>query len=202
MTDKNLTEIICVVDRSGSMAAIKTDAIGGFNQLLEDQKKLKVGRALLTFVQFDHEYEVVHNGKPIEDVPPLTEATYIPRGCTALLDAVGKAIQTVGERLSKTPEDQRPAKVLVVILTDGLENASREYTKQSIKAIIDTQRNQYQWEFVYLGANQDAFAEAQSIGIQHSTTFDSTGPAVRHLYGSVSRSVSSYRSNGGWQSQQ
>lgn len=195
MTDQNLTEIVCIVDRSGSMASIQDDVIGGFNRFLEDQKKVP-GKASMTYVQFDDKYEIVHNGKPIQDVPALTSETYKPRGQTALLDAIGKTMNDVGTRLSKMPEEKRPGKVIAVVLTDGKENASREFTQSMVKQMIEHQRDTYKWEFVFLAANQDAFASAQAIGVAHSMNFAPTGTGVRKAYDSYSRSVTGYRSSG------
>jgi hypothetical protein len=161
---KGLCEIICVVDRSGSMGSIREDAIGAFNTYLEGQQK-SPAEILLTYAQFDDVYEVVHNGKAIKDVPKLTHETYVPRGSTALLDAVGKTIDTVGARLAATLDGERPERVLFVIITDGGENSSREYTRKQVFDKISHQRDTYKWEFVFLAAGQDAFDEAQAIGI-------------------------------------
>lgn len=195
MTDQNLTEIICIIDRSGSMANIRNDAIGGFNTFLKEQQKIKSDRCLFTYAQFDDEYEVVHDCKPIEDIPPLDESTFVPRSSTALLDAMGKTIASVGERLAKTDEDKRPSIVIVMILTDGQENASREYTKQRINEMVKTQREQFKWEFVFLAANQDAIAEAHSYGIQakNAANFSPDSAGMGTIYGNVSKGVTSYR---------
>jgi hypothetical protein len=160
----DLTELVFVLDRSGSMESIRTDAIGGFNAFLSEQQKLE-GDAHLTLVLFDHEYDRVLDAAPLADVPPLSEETYVPRGTTALLDAVGRTIDAVGARLADTPEAERPGTVLMCILTDGLENASSDYTRDRVKEMIQHQQSKYGWEFQFLAANQDAFAEAGSIGI-------------------------------------
>jgi hypothetical protein len=157
----DLTDIVVVLDRSGSMQACKGDAEGGLNSFVEDQKK-RPGRANFTLVQFDTEYEFVHRGVPISQVPPFT---LVPRGWTALLDAVGRAIIETGDRLAKTPEAQRPGLVALVIITDGLENSSKEFDKEQIKQLIQHQTEVYKWQFTFLGANQDAFAAAGGIGI-------------------------------------
>ncbi|MFW9872522.1 MAG: hypothetical protein ACFFG0_05415, partial [Candidatus Thorarchaeota archaeon] len=145
-------EIVCIIDRSGSMASIAKDAIGGFNTFLEEQKKVK-GEATLTFIQFDTDYEIIHENKPLFDVPKLNESTFQPRGATALLDAVGKTIDSVGKRLSNMQENNRPEKVIVAILTDGEENSSKEYTLSKVREMITHQRDKYQWEFIFLAAN-------------------------------------------------
>lgn len=190
----NLAEIACVVDRSGSMYSIVNDAIGGFNTFLESQKA-EDGEARLTLVLFDNEYIVAHESADIKAVPPLDETTYVPRGSTALLDAIGKTIDDVGKRLSATPEDQRPGKVIVAILTDGMENASTTYSSKKIAEMIEHQRDVYDWEFVFLAANQDAIATASqiSIGAADAINFEATGEGVRHAYAAMSHSVSERR---------
>jgi len=191
---KGFTEIICVIDRSGSMGSIKDDAIGGFNSFLEAQQKLP-GEASLTYVQFDQCYEVVHENKPLQDVPLLDEQTYVPRGTTALLDAIGKTITDVGKRLSNTSEESKPEKVIMVILTDGQENSSREYRLSGIKDMITHQKEKYLWEFMFLGANQDAFEEAAMLGIDKGSTisFDANSRGVFMAYNSINKTVSAYR---------
>ncbi|MBK8046325.1 MAG: VWA domain-containing protein [Anaerolineales bacterium] len=160
----DLTEIAYVLDRSGSMQSIASDAIGGFNSFLESQQQVP-GRANFTLVLFDHEYQVVHQSVDIHQVPPLDNQTYQPRGTTALLDAIGRTIDDLGARLAAMPETERPSKVIVAILTDGLENASRDYTYLKISAMIQHQREKYSWEFIFAAANQDAFATAAKIAI-------------------------------------
>lgn len=157
----NLTDITLVVDRSGSMQSIQSDAEGGINAFIQDQSK-QPGEALLTLVQFDTEYEFIHRGVPIATVPPYQ---LHPRGSTALLDAVGRAVNETGERLAKMPEADRPGLVVIVVMTDGHENSSREFTKAQIKQMIEHQQQTYNWQFIFLGANQDAFAEAGALGI-------------------------------------
>lgn len=158
---RDLTDITLVVDRSGSMASIRDDAEGGVNTFITDQAK-EPRQALLTLVQFDTEYEFIHQGLPINQVPKYE---LHPRGATALLDAVGRAINETGERLVGMPEADRPGMVIFVVMTDGQENSSKEFTKAQIKEMIERQQNLYQWHFTFLGANQDAFAEAGELGI-------------------------------------
>ena len=190
----NLSEIICIVDRSGSMDAIRSDAIGGFNTFLSDQKQ-QPGDATLSLVLFNHEYKLVHDNVNIAKAPKLTEKSYQPQGMTALLDAVGRTIDAVGERLSDTPEADRPGKVIVAILTDGLENASREYSRGKVAEMIQHQRDKYSWEFIFLAANQDAIASARSIAIdaQDAFAFQATGAGVRHAQVRMSDEVSRRR---------
>jgi uncharacterized protein YegL len=157
----DLTDITLVVDRSGSMQEIRTDAEGGVNAFIENQAK-ESGQAYLTLVQFDTEYEFLHKGVSIDQVPKYT---LTPRGATALLDAIGRAINETGERLSKMDEADRPGLVVFVVMTDGLENSSREFSKSRIREMIKHQQEKYGWQFTFLGADQDAFAEADALGI-------------------------------------
>jgi hypothetical protein len=157
----DLTDLTLVVDRSGSMASIRDDAEGGINALLAAQSR-EPGDALVTLVQFDTEYEFLHRAVPVRDVPPYQ---LVPRGWTALLDAVGRGVVETGERLARLPEAERPGLVVFVIVTDGKENASREYDRARIREMIEHQQQVYSWQFTFLGANQDAFAEARHLGI-------------------------------------
>ncbi|QEL18002.1 vWA domain-containing protein [Limnoglobus roseus] len=186
---QDLTDITVVMDRSGSMQACQADAEGGLNRFVEDQKKLP-GEATFTLVQFDHEYEFVHKAIPIRTVP---YCRLVPRGNTALLDAVGRAIVETGERLAKTPEADRPALVVFVITTDGQENASREYTKAKVQEMISHQTDVYKWQFTYLGANQDSFGEAGAMGIPMSGTANFTAATARVAYASASAQVGRMR---------
>ncbi len=191
---KGLSEIICIIDASGSMKLIENDAIGGFNSFLEEQKKLP-GEATLTLIQFNTDYDVIHENKPLSEVNPIQDKDYIPMGSTALLDAVGKAIDSTGSRLAKTPEENRPEKVIVAILTDGEENASTSYDLSKINDMIRHQKEKYSWEFIFLGANQDSFSEAAKLGIDSKDTFDfaSTGDGIRTAYSEMSESITTYR---------
>ena len=164
-------EIICIIDRSGSMEAIKSDAIGGFNSFIEGQRKLE-GEAALTLVLFNDGYKIVYDRKDLQTVPFLNDTTYVPGGTTAMLDAIGRTIDSVGERLSNTPEKDRPEKVIVSILTDGLENDSKEYTYEQIGARIKRQKEKYNWDFIFLAANQDAVESAKKISIDKNDAVD------------------------------
>ncbi|UOY91762.1 VWA domain-containing protein [Ectobacillus sp. JY-23] len=168
--NKNLTEIVFLLDRSGSMSGLESDTIGGFNALIRKQNQMK-GETKVTVVLFDDEYEVVWDGVDAKELT-LTENEYQVRGCTALLDAIGKSIMDVGRRLSQTNEAQRPGKVIFAITTDGEENASREFTYEKIKEMIKHQQETYSWEFLFLGANIDAAQEAKSIGIHAENAFE------------------------------
>ena len=152
MTDQTLTHIEFLLDRSGSMASIKSDIEGGFNSFVADQAQ-QPGTCTVSLAQFDNVYEVVYTGTDVHRVPPLTLA---PRGSTAMLDAIGRSVTELGARIAALPEEQRPGTVIVAIMTDGLENASKEWTYPAIKAVITEQESTYNWQFLYLGADQDA----------------------------------------------
>jgi hypothetical protein len=191
---KNSTDIIVVLDRSGSMSPLQADVIGGFNRFLEDQKKVP-GEATMTLVQFDQEYEFVHKAAPLAEVPPFTEETYLPRGSTALLDAVGRAIAETRERHAKLAEGERPEKVVFLIITDGHENSSVEFTKVQVREMVERQTANAHWEFVYLGAHVDAFDEAAAIGIVFARTapYAGTGKGTRKSYEVASDKIAGFR---------
>ena len=193
----NLTEIVFILDRSGSMGHLVTDTIGGFNAFVEDQKK-EDGEAVLITILFDDQYEILHNGVDVKTVSPLTTKEYFARGMTALLDAIGKTINTVGERLNKMEEDNKPSKVIFVITTDGQENSSREFTQPQIKEMIEKQTNTYNWQFMFLGANIDAVSTAQNFGIsgQFASNWTASSVGTDSLYRNLSKSVTGYRSGG------
>lgn len=180
---ENSTEMVFVLDRSGSMSGLAADTIGGFNELIEKQKKIE-GDAYVTTVLFDHEYEVLHDHVALGEVAPLTDKEYFARGSTALLDAVGRTINAVGARLAATPEEERPAHVVFVITTDGMENASREYTAKQVREMVEHQQQKYSWQFVFLGANMDAVSEARNLGIsaKYAADFTPTGRGVNRMY--------------------
>ena len=188
---KNLTEMVFILDRSGSMRHLAEDTIGGFNSMIEQQKK-EDGDAYITTVLFDHEYEMLHNHVDIKDVELITSEEYYARGMTALLDALGRTINSVGERLNNTPEDERPEKVIFVVTTDGFENASQEFTKSGVKKMIEHQQEKYSWTFMFLGANMDAVGEAMSLGMnpQFARTYTASDIGTQSLYSAVSSTLS------------
>lgn len=161
---KGLTEIVFILDRSGSMQGLEKDTIGGYNSMLEKQKKAP-GEAIISTVLFDDVIEVLHNRNDIKDVKPITDEEYYVRGCTALLDAVGCSIHHIGNVHKYARDEDRPEKTLFVITTDGMENASRRYSYDSIKKMIEKQKEKYGWEFIFLGANIDAVEVAGRFGI-------------------------------------
>ena len=161
---ENLTEIVFILDRSGSMSGLQSDTIGGFNSMIAKQQK-EEGEAIVSTVLFDDETDVIHDRVAIGEVKKLTEEDYYVRGCTALLDAVGGAIHHIGNVHKYAREEDRPAKTLFVITTDGLENASRHYSFKDVKKLIKRQQEKYNWEFLFLGANIDAIEVAGNMGI-------------------------------------
>ena len=193
---KNLTEIVFILDRSGSMAGLEADTIGGFNAMIRKQKA-EEGEALVSTVLFDNYTEVVHDRVDIRQIRPMTHRDYYVRGCTALLDAVGKAIHHIGNVHKYAREEDRPEKTLFVITTDGMENASREYTYDRVKQMIRHEQEKYGWEFIFLGANIDAAREAARFGIAADRAAnyhaDRRGTAV--IYEAVSDAVCNVRAN-------
>jgi Mg-chelatase subunit ChlD len=186
---KDLTDITMVVDRSGSMESIKADAEGGVNTFVNEQKNA-LGAALLTLVQFDNEYEFVHSGVPIQRV---SRFKLVPRGSTALLDAVGRAINETGARLAAMEESQRPGLVVFVIVTDGQENSSREFNRDQIRKMIEHQQTVYSWHITFLAANQDAFAEGTSLGIAAAGIANYSADKIGGAHMATSRKVSRMR---------
>ena len=158
-------ELVFILDRSGSMGGLESDTIGGYNSMLSKQKKEKTGKVSVTTVLFDDQYELLYNQVPIEKVSLMTEEEYYVRGSTALLDAIGKTVMQV-----KANQDKKEIKdkVLFVIITDGMENASREYRVEQVKKLIEERKEKDNWEFLFLGANIDAIGAAKDIGIDSS----------------------------------
>ena len=193
---KNLTELVFILDRSGSMAGLEKDTIGGFNAMLEKQK-LEAGEAVISTVLFDNVSQVIHDRVALDAVPRLTEKEYYVRGCTALLDAVGGAIHHIANVHKYIREEDRPEKTLFVITTDGMENASRRYTYARVKEMITRQKADYGWEFLFLGANIDAAGEAARFGIDASRAADYHADAIgtRVIYEAVSEAVGDFRAD-------
>ena len=191
---KNKTDITIILDRSGSMNSVKSDTIGGFNSFLSEQQNVD-GEASLSLIQFDDQYEVGYLDKDIKSADNLTDATFQPRGSTALFDAVGRTINSVGQRLASLPEEERPNKILLVVMTDGFENASREFNAVKISEMINHQRNVYKWEFMFIGANQDAVMSAQEIGIPAaaSLTYAANTEGTRAAYSMMASKIKNYR---------
>ena len=193
---QNLTELVFILDRSGSMAGLEADTIGGFNAMIEKQKK-EPGEAFVSTVLFDNDSQVIHDRVDIGSIRPMTDRDYYVRGCTALLDAVGGAIHHIGNVHKYARPEDRPEKTLFVITTDGMENASRRYTYEKVRGMIQRQKEKYGWEFLFLGANIDAAKEAARFGIDADCAADyhadSKGTAV--IYEAVSEAVCSVRAS-------
>ena len=192
---KNLTEIVFILDRSGSMAGLEKDTIGGFNAMIEKQRK-EAGEAVISTVLFDNHSEVIHDRLTLDQIPQLTEKEYFVRGCTALLDAVGGAIHHIGNVHKYAREEDRPEKTIFVITTDGMENASRKYTYDCVKAMIERQKGKYGWEFLFLGANIDAAREAARFGIgaDRAANYHADHEGTGVIYETVSEAICQVRS--------
>ncbi len=192
-----MTELVFILDRSGSMSGLEMDTIGGFNSMLEKQRK-EPGDAVVSTVLFDNEIEVIHDRAAIADVQDLTDKEYFVRGCTALLDAVGGAIHHIGNVHKYARREDVPEKTLFIITTDGMENASRYYTYEKIRRMIERQKERYGWEFIFLGANIDAAAEAEKFGIDETMAADyhcdAAGTALN--YEVISEAISCIRACG------
>ena len=191
---KNLTELVFILDRSGSMSGLENDTIGGFNAMIEKQKR-DAGEAYVSTVLFDNHREVIHDRVDIQKVEPMNREQYYVRGSTALLDAVGKSIRHIANVHKYAREEDRPEKTLFIITTDGMENASHEYSYERVRKMIEHEKDKYGWEFIFLGANIDAAKEAARFGIDESRAAnyhaDSVGTAV--IYEAMSEAVCSVR---------
>lgn len=192
--NSNMTELVFVLDRSGSMTGLESDTIGGFNSVIDKQKKCE-GEALVSTVLFDNRIEVLHDRVRLENVPTVTEQEYFTRGCTALLDAVGGAIHHISTVHRYARSEDVPEKTMFVIITDGLENASRSYSYPEIKRMIEHEQEKYDWEFVFLGANIDAAAEAGRIGIRadRAARYSNDDAGLELCYNAVDEVVTSVR---------
>ena len=191
---ENLTELVFILDRSGSMSGLEADTIGGFNSLITKQQK-EEGEAIVSTVLFDDQTEVIHDRVKIEKVEKMTDKDYYVRGCTALLDAIGGAIHHIGNGHKYAREEDRPSKTLFVITTDGMENASRKYTLNKVKTMIERQKGKYNWEFLFLGANIDAIEVAGKMGIaaSHAVNFHNDSRGTEINYSVLEKAVSRVR---------
>ena len=191
---KNLTELVFILDRSGSMAGLEDDTIGGFNSMIGKQKG-EPGSALVSTVLFDNRSEVIHDRLPLDRVPAMTRKEYYVRGCTALLDAVGGAIHHIGNVHKYAREEDRPERTLFVITTDGMENASRRYDYRKVREMIQRQKEKYGWEFLFLGANIDAAQEAARFGIcaDHTANYHADHRGTGLVYEAVNAAVCAVR---------
>ncbi len=192
---EKVTELVFILDKSGSMAGLEADTIGGYNAMLKKQQKAE-GEAIVTTVLFDHNYELLHDRINVKGISPITENDYEVGGTTALLDAIGFTLQKIINVQRKTTENERAEKVLFVITTDGMENASREYTTEKIKEMIEHQRDKYGWEFMFLGANIDAVSTAAEFGIEEdfAVEYHADHIGTQLNYEAVSEAVTDIRS--------
>lgn len=193
---QGLTEMVFILDRSGSMAGLESDTIGGYNAMMEKQKQVP-GEAVVTTVLFDDQYEILHDRINLKGITAITDKEYYVRGSTALLDAVGKTINKIGNALKHTAEEDRAENVMVVITTDGLENASREFSYEKVRNMIEHQKSKYGWEFIFLGANIDAIATAARFGINENraTNFHADSVGISKNYAGISETLSCLRVN-------
>ena len=191
---KNLTEVVFILDRSGSMSGLEEDTIGGFNSMLRQQKQAR-GEALISTVLFSSASQVIHDRVPVDRVRPMTGRDYVPQGCTALLDAIGDAIHHIGNVHKYARSEDVPEHTIFVITTDGMENASRRYSSDEVKGMIQRQKNRYGWEFLFLGANIDAVETAGRFGIDpdRAVTHLPDAQATRLNYDVVGRTISAFR---------
>ena len=190
----NITELVFILDRSGSMSGLESDTIGGFNATLEKQKK-EPGEVLWSTVLFDDKHEVIHDRVPIGRIEKLTEDDYYVRGCTALLDAIGRAVHHIGNVHKYARPEDVPEKTVFVITTDGMENASVEYTYRRVNQMIRKQQEKYGWEFLFLGANMDAVSVAGRMGIrkERAATYINDGVGIRKNYMAVDSAITAIR---------
>ena len=189
MTRADLTHLYFLLDRSGSMQSIKTDTEGGFAAFIEEQRKAP-GECRVTLAQFDNEYDVVYADRPIADVPALDLQ---PRGSTALLDAMGRTVTEAGKRLAAMPEDERPGTVILAVMTDGMENASQEWTHPAIKALVEQQTSKYGWQFLYMGADQDAIEVGAGLGVAAANSVTYSRGKAREAMAASAAKVSGLR---------
>ena len=190
----NITEMVFILDRSGSMQGLEKDTIGGFNSMIENQKKLD-GKCYVSTILFDGQTDVIHDRADLSEVKKMTDKEYFVRGCTALLDAVGGAIHHIGNIHKYARREDVPEKTIFVIATDGYENASRNYDAHTVRKMIKRQKERYGWEFLFLGANIDACAAAESIGIdrKRAANYSASPMGTSTLYNVVNETIRNYR---------
>lgn len=191
---KGYTHISVIIDRSGSMSSTREDTVGGFNTFLKDQQEVE-GTGTLTLVQFNNSYDVCENMGALEDIEEMTSKTYIPSGGTALLDAIGKTINSTEAKIKDMDEDEQPEKVIFLIITDGYENASREFSKSNISEMVKRHEEEDEWDFVFVGANIDSFSEGGGMGVRACNTSNYVADSLgtKNLYRSLSDNMTTYR---------
>lgn len=196
--EEGLIDITVVLDRSGSMESCRDATIEGFNKFLEDQRK-EEGRGRVSLFQFDNlVYEPVFEGKDLQEAPGLSRETFVPRGDTSLFDAIGRTINATAARVEALPEGERPTQILFVVITDGHENASKEFTRPMVFSMIEEHKVQYEWQFVFIGADQDAIEAGRAMAVSRGASrgYAATPVGTAEVFGALSRSVSSYRVGG------
>ncbi|WNG87769.1 VWA domain-containing protein [Mycobacterium sp. ITM-2016-00317] len=189
MPNPSLTRIVFLLDRSGSMASIRTDVIGGFDAFLTEQRAGQ-GDCTVTLAQFDNEYEVVYQGIPLADVPPLA---LLPRGGTALFDSMGRVITDTAAEIAAMPEADRPGTVVVAIMTDGMENSSKEWRQSDVRALVERQTDEHGWEFLYMGADQDAVEVGRGLGVREGQSITYSRGRSREAMAAASGNLRGYR---------
>ena len=194
---KELTELVFILDKSGSMMGLEKDTIGGYNSMLEKQKAVE-GQCRITTVLFDHDYELLHDRIDLEAVGPISGKEYQVGGSTALLDAIGRTIHKIANVQKNTAKEHRAEKILFVIITDGEENSSREYSAQKVKDLIEKQKTKYDWEFIFLGANIDAVETAGRFGIapDRAVDYSADSQGTKLNYDAMSKTVAGFRATG------
>ncbi len=192
----NITELVFILDRSGSMSGLEADTIGGFNAMIEKQRK-EEGECFVSTVLFDNDSEVLHDRVRLSKIKPMTDKDYTVRGCTALIDAIGGAIHHIGNVHKYARPEDVPAHTMFIITTDGMENASKKYTSERVKGMIERQKERDGWEFLFIGANIDAVETAARYGIDRdrAVNYNADKEGTRVLYESVSRAVCNVRSS-------
>ena len=193
--NNKLIKVVFILDKSISMHSLATETISSFNSLLKEHKEDKENDILITTVLFNDKYKVLHNNEDIKEIDYITDKDYYVSGFTALNDAVGKTIIDVGKRLKEMEEKERPKKVLFVIITDGAENSSHEFSKTQIKSMVEHQKKKYNWEFIFLGANIDAFHEGAKLGIGVVNNYRATGQGTRTAYETISKCINNTKND-------
>ena len=193
----NITEVVMIVDKSGSMHGLESDTIGGFNSMIDEQRK-KDGQVYVTTVFFNDRYDVIHDRVPLDKVTPITEKDYVTAGCTALIDAIGRSVDHISEVHKYIREEDVPENTIFVIITDGMENASRQYSSDQVKKMISRKKEEKNWEFIFLGANIDACETAASFGIDRDRSVDylADSAGTRKNFSVLGKAIAEMRMSG------
>jgi uncharacterized protein YegL len=192
---KGLKEVICILDKSGSMQSMRAEVTTGFNKFVQEQKTLN-NDIKLTLILFDNLDYVIHDRIDINEIPQLNQSVYVPQGMTAYFDALGRAIDNTGVRLKNTPEDEKPEKVIVMVFTDGEENSSVVYDGKKLKGMIEHQEEIYDWSFMFFGSKIDALVSSEEIGIKNYSNVEFSKSGINAMYSTLSRSIVDYDKTG------